>query len=117
MRRLYENAFGETEEAWRDASPRHHVAPRKGIPPMLFFHTGRRMEGERLSKDLTEALREAGTPAQTIHAADKDHAGINTCIGQPGDPYTRLIMAFLENPQDANELVPDKTDAPDDPAR
>lgn len=111
MRRLYENAFGTAEEAWRDASPRHHVAPKKGIPPMLFFHTGRRMEGEQLSRELVAALRQAGTAAQSIHAADKDHRGINVCIGQPGDRYTKLIMAFLENPRRANELFLDEPGA------
>jgi acetyl esterase/lipase len=105
MRRIYEVAFGKTKEEWRDASPRHHVAPGKGIPPMLLFHAGRRVSVERLSKAMVDALREAGVPAQTIPARDKDHAGINWCIGQPGDPYTALLMRFLRSPQDANTLA------------
>jgi acetyl esterase/lipase len=105
MRRLYETAFGKTEEAWRDASPRHHVAPGKGIPPMLLFHAGRRAAVERLTREMVDALRKAGVPARAIHAPDKNHAGINWCIGQPGDPYTALVMRFLERPQDANTLA------------
>ncbi|MEM8885140.1 MAG: alpha/beta fold hydrolase [Planctomycetota bacterium] len=105
MRSMYENAFGKTEALWRDASPRHHVAKDKGIPPMLFFHTGRRMAGEQLSRELVEALRAAGTPATAIHAADKDHAGINHCIGQAGDPYTAIVMRFLADPKRANDLA------------
>lgn len=105
MQRLYGNAFGTSEAAWKDASPRYHVAADKGIPPILFFHTGRRMAGEQLSKELVEALRKAGTPAQAVHAADKDHAGINRCVGQPGDPYTEVIMQFLANPHRAGTLA------------
>ena len=71
---------------------------------MLLFHTGRRMEGRRLLRELTDALCESGTPAQAIHAIDKDHAGINTCIGQPDDRYTHLIMQFLDSPRDAGSL-------------
>ena len=105
MKRLYENAFGSSEAAWKDASPRHHVAANEEIPPILFFHTGRRMAGGQLSEELVEALVKAGTPSQAIHAADKDHAGINRCIGQPDDPYTRVIMEFLADPSKAGKLV------------
>lgn len=105
LRRLYENAFGNTESAWKDASPRHHVAADKHIPPMLFFHTGRRLAGEKLSGELVNALRQAVTPAQSIHAADRDHASMNRCIGQQGDPYTSVIMEFLAHPGRAGKLV------------
>ena len=104
MRQLYANAFGTTEASWEDASPRHHVASGKGTPPILFFHTGKRMAGERLSNELVEAMVKAGTPAQAIHAVDKDHAGINHCIGEPGDPYTKVIMEFLASPTLAGKL-------------
>ena len=104
MRRTYENAFGHDEAAWRDASPRHHVASGVGISPMLLFHTGERMQGRLLSEDMTAALRTAGVPALVVHAADQDHAGINMVIGQPSDRYTNLIMRFLADPSRASEL-------------
>lgn len=102
IRRMYERAFGATEAQWRDASPRHHVAEGKGIPPMLFFHTGERLAGATLSGEMVEALRKAGTPARAIHAHDRDHAGINRCIGLPGDPYTAEIRRFLADPAASN---------------
>ena len=110
-RRAYEHAFGATEDVWRDASPRHHVAPDKDIPPMLLFHTGQRKQVKQLSNEMAAALRDAGTPARAIHAADKDHAGINRCIGEPGDPYTKIIMAFLGNlrGEDEDEREDDST--------
>jgi len=103
---LYERAFGTDEELWRDASPRHHVAPGKAIPPMLVFHTGNREAVETLSNELVEALREAGTPSRAIHAADRNHAGINRCIGEEDDPYTAAIMEFLADPRGVAEPGP-----------
>jgi acetyl esterase/lipase len=96
MRRMYSAAFGDDQEAWRDASPRTHVAPGKGIPPFLVFHTGSRLAAETLSRELADALIEAGTSAQVMHAADKDHGSLNADIGREGDWVTQLIMQFLE---------------------
>ena len=101
---LYTNAFGTTREGWRDAPPRHHIAKGKSIPPMLLVHTKGRVEVARLGAEMVAALRLAGVPATAIHAADKNHAGINACIGQKGDPYTALIMQFLANPASASAL-------------
>ena len=101
---LYTNAFGTTREGWRDASPRHHIAKGKSIPPMLLVHTKGRKEVARLSAEMVAALRLANVPATAIHAADKNHAGINACIGQKGDPYTALIMQFLQEPAEVNQV-------------
>ncbi len=108
-RKIYENAFGTNEEGWRDASPRHHTAPDKNIPPHLLFHTRGRLQVEQLSKEFVEALRKAGIPAKAVYAPDKDHGGINACIGQPGDRYTKLVMEFLKDPSKAGDL---KIDTP-----
>lgn len=101
---LYTNAFGTTRAGWRDASPRHHVAKGKDIPPMLLMHTQGREEVARLSAEMVAALRLADVPATAIHAADKNHSGINACIGQAGDPYTDLIMQFLQEPENGTTL-------------
>lgn len=93
--RMYRTAFGPPGPAWRDASPRHHVEAGKGIPPFLILHTGLRRAGATLSRELAEALIAAGTPARAVHAADRNHSGLNRCIGEPGDPYTALVMDFL----------------------
>ncbi len=93
--RMYRTAFGPPGPAWRDASPRHHVEAGKGIPPFLILHTGLRRTGATLSRELAEALVAAGTPARAVHAADRNHSGLNRGIGEPGDPYTALVMDFL----------------------
>ena len=51
-RRKLEIAFGASEKNWKDASPRHHVAPKKDIPPMLIFYTGRRARFETVSVEI-----------------------------------------------------------------
>lgn len=105
-RSLYESAFGSEPAGWRDASPLHHVAPRTGIPPMLFFHAGNRAPSKQSADEMVAALRKAGIPAQAVHAPDKDHAGINWCIGRQGDPYTKTLMAFLAAPLEAGKAAP-----------
>jgi len=114
MRETYENAFGTDEEIWRDASPQAHVKPGKHIPPFLIFHTGARLAGATLSKDLAESLRKAGTPAWAIHARDKDHRAISLDIGRPDDWVTNLIMKFLHDdlPVNPAEILPPPTSSP-----
>ena len=103
-RAIYTNAFGFEEEGWKDASPQHFVRQGAGIPPMLIFHTKERREVAHLSQAFVAALRQAKVPAAAIYAADKNHGGINACIGQQGDPYTALIRRFLADPHAANAL-------------
>ncbi len=97
LRLMYRGAFGNNEKGWIAASPRYHVAKGKGIAPTLVFYTAR-APAERASKDFVRALNAAGVPARVVHAADKNHAEINRCIGQRGDPYTKIIMRFLNAP-------------------
>jgi hypothetical protein len=54
---------------------------------------------------MVEALVKAGARSQAIHAADRDHAGINRCIGQTGDPHTKVIMEFVSDPSKAGKLA------------
>lgn len=103
-RAIYTNAFGFEAEGWKDASPQRFLGKKKNIPPMLIFHTEGRKEVAELSKTFVAGLRTIGVPAAAIYAADKNHAGINECIGREGDPYTALIMRFLAAPARAYEL-------------
>ena len=97
LRLLYRGAFGNNEKGWIDASPRFHVAKGKGIAPTLVFYTAR-APAKRASKNFVRALTAAGVPAHVVRAADKSHSEINRCIGQRGDPYTKIIMRFLNEP-------------------
>ncbi len=106
MEAMYQRAFGEDRRIWKQASPQTHVAGGKRIPPFLVFHAGGRLSGAILSQALTNALNEAGSPAQAVYAADKDHGAINADIGRLGDWVTELVMRFFQDPQKVSQLKP-----------
>ncbi|MCH2101577.1 MAG: alpha/beta hydrolase, partial [Planctomycetes bacterium] len=101
-RAIYTNAFGFDAENWKDASPKQFLDKKKGIPPMLIFHTKDRKEVAELSRAFVAGLRAINVPAAAVYANDKSHSGINECIGKKGDPYTALIMRFLAAPSTAS---------------
>ncbi len=92
---MFLKAFGEDSSGWKDPSPYLHVAPDKGIAPFLIFHAGKRRTSREQSRALADALREAGVATRVVSAPDRDHGGMNACIGQPDDPYTAIVMGFL----------------------
>ncbi|MGE0712932.1 MAG: alpha/beta hydrolase fold domain-containing protein [Planctomycetota bacterium] len=100
--RFYEVAFGE-RATWADAAPLRFVAKDKHIPPFLVLHTPRKTSSVA-SRRFVEALRAAQVPAAAVLAPDRDHGGLNRCIGEPDDPYTALVLRFLERPTEANGL-------------
>jgi len=99
FREMYETAFGKDRTVWKDASPFYHVEEGKGIPPFLIYHTGERLAGRIISREFSRELNKAGIPALAVHAIDRDHAGMNACIGTAGDVYTKQVMKFLSDPQ------------------
>lgn len=103
-RAIYTNAFGFNPGGWKDASPQHFLGKKRNIPPMLVFHSKERREVANLSQRFVAGLRSIDVPAAAIYASDKNHSGINECIGKKGDPYTALIMRFLAEPRAANSL-------------
>ncbi len=99
MLTMWTRAFGPRgegeEDPWRDASPRHHVAPDKGIPPFLVVHGAlRRGSAKTLSQELAQALTAAGSPSKTLAIA-KSHAAINRDLGKRRDRLTLEVDEFL----------------------
>ena len=87
--------FGQTEQEWKDASPRYHVAPGKGIPPFLLIHTDReitKIQSEVFARD----LKSAGIPAFVYRAAGKNHRSLNVELGTKGDGSTKRVWMFLK---------------------
>jgi len=92
---IYLNAFGSDPAVWDEASALNHVAPDKGICPMLVVTRGTAAR-EALSARFVDALTAAGIPATLINADPLDHAGVNDAVGAPGDTIvTPPLMAFL----------------------
>ena len=97
MRQLYTNAFGDTEEQWRDASPQAHVAPDKHIPPMLMFFTGSRMAANTLAPAFAEALTKAGAPARAVDTITLTHGEIGMKAADKDHPLGQLVRRFLKD--------------------
>jgi arylformamidase len=95
MRQLYTNAFGDTEEQWRDASPQAHVAPGKHIPPMLMFFTGSRMAANALAPAFAEALTKAGAPSRAVDTITLTHNEIGMKAADDNHPLGQLVLRFL----------------------
>ncbi len=96
MRLLYTNAFGDTEEQWRDASPQAHVAPGKNIPPMLLFFTGSRMAANTLAPALAAALTQAGSPSRAVDTITLEHNEIGQKAADETHPLGQLVLQFLQ---------------------
>jgi hypothetical protein len=92
MTALYELAFGKDKANQLDASPQHHIAPGKHIPPTLLFYAGDRMKLNVLAPAFVEALNKASSPSAAVDTFTLDHGQINSHIGMVDEPMTALIM-------------------------
>ena len=95
MREMYVRVFGADAAAQRRASPIEHVAAGKSIPPFLLFPVARRADSREQAEALAAKLRDAGAPAEVVHAADKNHLTLNRELGAAGDEPTKKILAWL----------------------
>jgi len=96
MKQLYDNAFGDTDEARRDASPQAHLAPDKHIPPMLMFYTGSRMEANTFAPAFAEALTKVGAPSRAVDTVTLDHNEIGMKSADETHPLGQLVLRFLK---------------------
>lgn len=93
---IYTTAFGTDPAVWAQASPSNHVAPGKGIPPMLLVTRGTAWRKAEC-RSFAEKLNEAGGLGTVLDAGNYSHADVNVRIGQPGEQVvTPAVMAFLQ---------------------
>jgi len=92
---MYTNAFTEDEAIQQDASPIHHVAAGKQIPPFLIIPIARRFDSNKMSVELAKAINEADGKATVYVAEGKTHGSLNSEIGRAGDKPTAEIMKFI----------------------
>ena len=93
---MFEQAFGPDRKVWRDASPQHHIAPGKGIPPFLVAYRERIRD---LAEPFIRSLQAAGTPVRSLPVNGKSHEEMKNDAGKPGDILTIGIKDFLRNLQ------------------
>jgi acetyl esterase/lipase len=87
--------FGNDPEKHRDFSAVTHVARDKGIPPFLILHVAEHPDTTAQAQRLAAALKGAGVPATAFGARATYHSKINADLGQPDDPATKELFAFV----------------------
>jgi acetyl esterase/lipase len=81
----YLQAFGDDPAVWAEASPINHIAPSKGIPPMLL--TSRGEPGwEQWMEEFAARLRGAGVEVSVVDATGYTHDQVTQLIGSTTDP-------------------------------
>ena len=100
--RFYGQVFGDDPAQWKDASPIHHIAANRGIPPFLICYSrGMRStvtpERSQRANAFAKKLRAAGIAADVVDASDRNHGEINQWFGNPNDAkVTGKAAAFLD---------------------
>lgn len=95
MNNIYGPAFGDTEEAWRDASPQAQIAAGKNIPPMLMFYTTPRMYANKFAPAFADALTKAGARSKAVDTLTLEHSEILTTASEKEHPLAQLVLRFL----------------------
>ncbi len=99
---LYAEVFGTVNAQQRDASPVHHLAMNKNIPPFLIAYSsgmGRRRNTTRsaAANRFAEALKRIDVHAEVIDASDRNHREINVWFGSKKDhKVTGAVVRFLD---------------------
>lgn len=86
--------FG-TEAQHREYSAVTHVARGKGIPPFLLLHITENPDTVAQAFRLAAVLKEAGVSVRSFGAREATHNSINANLGQPDDPATKELWAFV----------------------
>ncbi len=91
-------AFGESESAWRDASPVAHVGDAP-MPPFLFTYVQRQSDGKekRLepAEHLADLIRKAKGNAEVRLLAGRTHFLANHLLGAPNDTTGQILIDFV----------------------
>ena len=93
--RGHRRKFGHDPRKFVDFSAVTHVAKGKGIPAFLILHVAGHPDTTAQAERLGAVLREAGVPATIFAAPETTHRRINHDLGQPDDPATGALNAFL----------------------
>jgi acetyl esterase/lipase len=93
--RYIRQAFGDREDAWREASPVAHVKDVRPGPPFLFLSVERGNASHRAAERLARLIREAGGESDSRLIEGRDHFGANHLLGAPGDQSGEILLDFV----------------------
>jgi acetyl esterase/lipase len=88
--------FGNDPAKHRDFSAVTHVSGGKGIPPFLILYVADHPDNAAQAQTFAAALKSAGIGATAFGARETWHTKINADLGQPGDPSTKALLAFVD---------------------
>lgn len=94
---IYNGAFGNNPDIWKQASPIYHTSHGQPIPPFLMCERGSTLRKNILHR-FADSLLLKGTPVTIIDANALSHEEVNTYIGKTGDSFiTPGLIQFLAN--------------------
>ncbi|WP_446654061.1 alpha/beta hydrolase [Blastomonas sp.] len=93
-KRTYEPAFGTEPQRQARLSPTLHAAA-PNAPRWLILYVARRADATAQSIALARALQQGGARVQLTGMDGESHMTINRELGQPGNPQTDAVDAFL----------------------
>jgi arylformamidase len=91
------SAFGDSEAAWRDASPVAHVADAKSLPPFLFVSVVDRgkTDSKLAAENLARLIRNAKGHAKNKQIEGRTHQTVNAQLGAPNDTTGAILLDFV----------------------
>jgi arylformamidase len=88
--------FGNDPAKHKDFSAVTHVAKDKGIPPFLILYVANHPDVTAQALRLGNVLKGADVPVTVFGAKETTHNKINADLGNPDDPTTTALFAFVE---------------------
>jgi arylformamidase len=88
-------AFGDSEAAWRDASPVAHVGDAKPLPAFLFISIERGNASNLAAERLAGLIRVAKGRATAKLIEGRTHQTANALVGAPNDTTGKLLLNFV----------------------
>ncbi len=92
-------AFGDSKQAWSDASPVNHIDNANAGPPFLFASVESGSASHQAAERLAGLIRQAGGRATTKLLEGRDHFGANHFLGAPDDTTAAMLLEFIAAPR------------------
>jgi acetyl esterase/lipase len=87
--------FGDSEDAWRAASPVTYAKEGRSKPPFLFVSIERGNASHKAAERLAGLIRDAGGKAESSLLEGRDHFHANHLLGAPDDTTGMVLLYFV----------------------
>jgi arylformamidase len=90
-------AFGDPEDAWRDASPVNHAKDAQNGPRFLFISIKPGDASNKAAERLAGLIREGKGNAEAKLIVGRDHFDANHLLGAPEDTTGQILLDFIQD--------------------